>query len=800
MYSLYVLCLYGVSLNQVKKLVKANLSLKDFKEQTEKINDLIFRKPALVQKITEIIPSIKKEELEDNLYQLAHEGLSGLIINSLIDFNINYHDLNELTLEKFNEMMSGNRKSVYKKIITAFENVETTKGRIPRLNLKESLLEILVDLKLDESITVDKIEEILSSKNKMKINENLVQSILNELHATKYIKYDSQGVTRYYPKLIDYLKNDFKDKEIFIKRLQGGTLAQLANDYQYSRQGVRNIEKRVIKRMPDFEEDVRYREVFEKFDLPQDLFCKLFEESIEVYYFLNAKYNKGNESILDDIFNTKYTEQQRRFILRYYNRFINKQGEIKEISKMSIFEEVVAKYALDMVSDAEIVEKFNEYIIKNNLPKSYLSEESSLRGISDRCQNIIRGKGNTYRYYDFDVVTNDAIDSLKEHLLLEPGVYSMKKIFRDNPELMKEIDIHTEYELHNLYRRMIEVDNVFYTRMPEFTIGNISKKDFLIELFKEYSPIPLKEFAEHIEVVYGLRKDSLTSYILGYLNEYLYQDIIKTDYIELSIEEYQQLKTLLTKPIYTLEEIKRIGRLIGDDFDKKFINNMTLSKVGYQIKSNFVLSHNYNSIDDYFRSMILSEGYFINEHLAIYRTQSFGSVIYNLEKNFEIFKVEKDVYITYKKLSEAGITVDDIMDYKRALLEFIEEDENKYFTLYSIREEGFEHSLDDLGFSDTFYERLILAFEEFRAIQTSTSYILKKTNTILSLREFIYDYVSERRVVKLETLINDIEEIYGIILETSKVIYLLRQTDVFYSEELYKIYIDKEDFFEEVYE
>lgn len=803
MYSLYALCLYGISLNQVNNLVKAGLSLKDFEDQTDKINKLIIHKPALVQKITEIIPSIKKEELGDNLYQLAHEGISGIIINSLIDLNFNYHDLNELTLEMFNKMMGGNRKSVYKKIITAFENVEKNKERIPLRKVKESILDILANLSLDETITIAEIEEKLSSKINLGINLKFVQSILAELRSINYIKYNDWGVKRNYPKLMDYLLEDFKDKEIFIKRLQGQTLFQLANDYQYSRQGVRNIEIRVIKRLPNFEEDLRYRSDFEKYDFPQDLFCNLFEEPIEVFNYLNAKYNKGNKgnkSILEDIFNSKYTELQRRIILRYYNRLINKQGEIKEISKMNIFEEVVAKYAFDTVTDAEILEKFNEYIIKNNLPNSYLSVESSLRGISDRCQNIIRGKGNTYRYYDFDVVTNNLIDNLKMQLELDPGVYSMKKIFRDNPELMEEIDIRTEYELHNLYRRIIVVENVFYTRMPEFTVGNISKIDFLIGLFKEYSPIPIKEFVEQIEEVYGLRQDSLTSFIVSFLNEYLYEDIIKTDYVEMSKEEYYQLKSLLTEPIYKLEEVKRIGKQIGEDFDEKFINNMTLSKVNYQIKSNFVLSNKYSSVDDYFRSMILSKDYFFNEHLAVYRTQSFGSVIYNLEKSFEIFKVEKDIYITYKKLSYSGILMEDIMDYKRALLDFIEEDDNKYFTLYSVREEGFEHPLDNLGFSAIFYERLIWAFEDFRAIQTTTGYIFKKTNTIFSMREFLYDYVSYRRVVKLEDLIDDIKGIYGIILEASKVIYLLKQTDIFYSEELYKFYIDKEDFFEEVYE
>ncbi|MBE4906469.1 hypothetical protein IMZ08_00170 [Bacillus luteolus] len=799
MYSLYALCIFGISLNQVKNLVRAGFTLRDFEEKTLSVMELGVHKPALVETIIKIIPNIRKEDKEDNLYQLANEGLSGTIINNLIDLNISYHDLNILTLERFNELTGGNRKSAFTKIITAFEIVETSKGRVPYRKVRKSIIEIVTNLKLDEAIKVDKVQETLFSEYRIKVNDDNLESILQDMLNNNYIGYNSLGIKRYYPSLMDYLKGEFKDKEIFIKRLQGKTLAELGNEFQYSRQGVRNIEVRVINSMPVFVEDIRYRVDFEKYNFPKDLFCSIFEEQIEVYYYLNLKYVKGNQSVINDFFNIKFSESQRKQLLKYFNCFLSRKGEIKELSKMSIFEEVVSKYALEAVTDDEIVEKYNEYIIKNNLPKSYQSDESSLRGISDRCQNVIRGKGSTYRYYDFEVLTNHVINQLKEHLELASGVYSMKKIFRENPELMEEVDIRTEYELHNLYRRTIEVDNVYYTRMPEFTIEKIDKKEFFIGLFKEYSPIPLKEFVEYIEEVYGLRQDSLSSYITGFLNEYLYEDIIKTDYIELSDVEIAKLKSLLTKPIYTFEEVKKIGRSILDDFDERFLNNMTLSKVGYQIKSNFILSDSYNSLDDYFRRMILSNDYFVNEHLDVYRTQTFGSVIYNLEKNYEIFKVEKDTYITFKKLTEAGVTVNDILDYKRVLIDFIKSDENKYFTLHSIREEGFDHPLNNLGFSEIFYERIIWTFEGFRAIQAASTYIFKKTNSILSLREFLYDYISDKRVIKLEELIEDMVEVYGIILEASKVVYLLGQTDVFYSEELYKFYIDKEDFYEEVY-
>src|SRR5699024_2379794 len=138
--------------------------------------------------------------------------------------------------------------------------------------------------------------------------------------------------------------------------------------------------------------------------------------------------------------------------------------------------------------------------------------------------------------------------------------------------------------------------------------------------------------------------------------------------------------------------------------------------------------------------------------------------------------------------------------YKNKLLKFINYDSNRYFTLYSLSAEGFNHYLNELGFSNLFYERLIWAFEEFRTIQLTTGYLIKKSKVNFTMRQFLYDFVSEKRIVSLEEIIDDIKHGYGIILDAWKIIYLLRQTDVFYSEELHKFYIDKEDYFEEVYE
>ncbi|MBM4765111.1 hypothetical protein [Bacillus sp. B15-48] len=795
MHKIYGLYEYGISLNQIKKLVEKELSLEDFIHQTEHIHEIQKTKPKLYSDIMHALLNLEDEKINNSPAQLAHEGLSMTIIDNLIQLNIRYQDIESLTLEQYNEMNGANKNSVFSKIRSAYESLELNKGVIPYSMVSKIVKNIIDTFNLNDVMTMEELEKSIPYT----LENGTLARILNELEAKKAIRFDEQNrIKKVFPKLDEYLQKDFDDKKILLDFLEGKPVSDLAKSYQYSRQGIYNILKRIVDKMPRFEEVYKYSEVFEKFNIGQSLFCKLFNEPSYIYMFLELVLTKGNKSLLDDLFNNRYTEGQRRMILEQYNCFIDKHSEVKELSKMNIFETVVEQYALLPVRDKDLVDRYNEYIAKQNLPPSLMSDETSIRGLGDRSKIIIRGNSHTYRYYNYDIITQDVILTLSSLLQLETGVYSMKKIFNENPSLMEAIDIKTEYELHNLYKQMVPLEHVTYTRMPEFVIGNISKKAFLLRLFHEYSPVHIDEFLEFLEELWGIRADSTRSFIFSNLNEYLDGDIIKTDYISLSNEELKKLSIQLDKPLYTVDEMICYGVKVISNFEDYYINNMTLSKLGYTLRNNYILSNDYNSLDQYYRELILSKDYFYNNHLPIYSTKTFWSVMYDLEKNYDILKVEKDVYMTYSKFIQAGMSKLDIDNFKQEILSMVEE--NQYFTLYSLRQNGFEHYLENLGFSDIFYERIIWCFDEIRSIQTATGYVYKITDTKFSLGDFLYDYILRERIIDIYDLLEKIHYLYGLTLEKSKVLYILRDTDVFYSEELYKLYADKEDYYEEVFE
>ena len=795
MFRIYCLYEYGISLNLIKTLVQEEISLSDFLNETDKSRYVQNKKPKLFDDIMKVLPTIDMEKAKISVAQLAHEGLSKTIIDHLLRLNLELPDIENLTLDEFNEMSGTKKNSVFQKMKEAYAALENKRLNPPRNLIEAYVMDIIDSLAPEEAISLLEIKQHLP----FPLENDILTEIIQELkEKNKVSDSENEKVKRYLPKLDDYLKEEFPDKEIFLSFLDGHSVVELAHTHQYSRQGMYNILKRTVDRMPRFEEYYKYSGLFGKYNIDESLFCALFNEKKHIYIFLEFVLTKGEKSPLEDIYNSRFTEAQKKIILHYYNRYMNKDGEIKEISKINIFDEVVEHYANDPVTDKDLVDKYNEYITKQNFPPSLMSDESSLRGLSDRSKKVIRGNSHTYRYYNYDLITNEVIHSLSSLLQLEPGVYSMKKIFKENPDLMEEIDIQSEHELHFLYRQMVPLQHVKYTRMPEFEVGNITKNSFLLRLFHEYSPILLDEFLQFLDETYGIRADSTRSHILSNLHEYIDGDYIKTEYASLPSEDLEELSKLLNQPLYTVEEILEIGRKVNANFGEHFINNMTLSKLGYTLKSSYALRNDYSSLDQYYRTLLLSKDYFYNDHLPIYSTQSFAVVLYELEKNYELFKIENDVYMTYSKFMQSGMSKSDIMDFKEAVLSFTEK--NEYYTLYSIRQNGFQHALENLGFTDLFYERLIWTFEEVRSIQTASGYIFKRTDTVFSLSDFLYDLILAYRIIDIYDLLDEIKSKYGISLEKSKVLYRLKDTDIFYSEELYKLYADKEDYYEEVYE
>jgi transcriptional regulator with XRE-family HTH domain len=795
----YILCDYQFTLSNINFLIKSGFIWDDFVDYSDRVQRLNENRPALVTRIINTLPLIDEQHRNNNLYQLAHAGLSLTNIKMLIELGLEYNKLGVLTLEHLNSLAGGNKKSLYLKVTAAYEIIENLKGNASLTLVETCMLDLINSLQPREVITFKSLKERVERELQDTIEIKLVENFVEKNIKTGLLIKQENGFTKKYKRILELLSEEFLNKDLLLMRMNGMSLQDIANISGVTRQAISFKENRILKRIVDLEEFYLYKDIFERFDWSQQLFCDLFNEPIEVYQLLNLKFRKGNENplaLLNDEENN-LSDSQINIILNGCESFIDYKERIMPLSKTTIFDEVIYNYCKDYSEDQKVIKRFNNYLLVNGLDEKYKVDSNAVRGMSERCSVIIRTRSNRYRYYDYDVIDETVKRKLEDKLELSPGIYNMIKIFSENKDFMREIDIRSEHELHNLYKRMIVKDGVNYNRMPEFSIGRMNKNEFLIKLFFEQAPINIDEFTLFVEENYGLRFNSLKSHINMYLNEYVHGDIIKVDYHEIDETELNKLKNLLKADIYTVDQLTKIGKNVDNDFHDKFLNNMILSKIGYSLKGKYVLRNKYGTVDKFFKEHILSQDYFSKQGLELYNTSVFNRTLYDLEKELDVVKIENDIYITAKKLEDAEVTKSLLLDFREQVLDIV--DENQYFTLYSLRQNDFIHDIDELGFDSFFYDRIIWTSEKVRAIPLASGYIFIKKEKDISLIDFIRFLVERVEIINIYDMRDYVEKYYGISLDLSRVLALVRDTDMYYSEDLSRLYINKNTFFEEIY-
>ncbi|TMW71154.1 sigma factor-like helix-turn-helix DNA-binding protein [Alteribacter natronophilus] len=803
-YTLYCLLEFNVSKKMIDQLVADDFVVNDFLTESNKVVQLQAAKKAMTRKVMNAAALLSIEAYEQSVYKLGAAGLSPSNIRLLVDHDITYHQLKSMTYDIFFERIGRkNKKAIFERIMEAFRSCEDLfQADVTEKTYHFYLHKYCEQLPPRHYVTKETLSKELSIQLNMPetgIDVESIELFLHKKTTENYLTFAPDlGFKRNVKTVKRLLADDFKDKEILIRRMNGESLQQIGESFNLSRERVRQREAKLLSRLPELEELTVYKDVFETYDWDEELFSAVYGEMAEVYQLLNVKLVRGERSVLDSMGELSLTEKQQELVLAHCNCYINYEKKVVSYNnKLAFFEHLMFHLGQTAVSNEEFNEVANEYIKEYRLDPSLHFTERSAMGLIDRSRKIIRTKSNSFRFYDVDKVEPERMNHLKELLDLDPGVYHMAKIFNENEALMVELNIDSGHELHNLYKRYIEVDGVTFTKMPEFCVQT-SKKEFLKSLFYELAPISIEDFLAYVENNYGLRQDSL--YSLLYSKEYLpyiHNHFIKVSYAEVSEEEYTLVDSLLKNDLYTVQELIKLGSEHIKDFKEKFVNNQALMKLNYSLKGVFVLSRKYSSIDQYFTSLILKNDMFRNTRSHHFKTNHFLSALYDLEKNLDVVKVAPDVYLTSRKIEGAGITKDELAAYRDAAYNF---SDSPYFTYYSLKQEGFEQELEDYGFDAVFHERIIWTHPKLRALNTKNCTIFSKTGDEFTLKEFLVWVISkDSEPLDLDVLNTRLKSEFGIDLNKDKLVRTIQNTAFYYSREMNKVYQDKERFYETIY-
>ena len=178
---------------------------------------------------------------------------------------------------------------------------------------------------------------------------------------------------------------------------------------------------------------------------------------------------------------------------------------------------------------------------------------------------------------------------------------------------------------------------------------------------------------------------------------------------------------------------------------------------------------------------------------------AYSSQLDKLKSDYEIIEFTPSKYISIKKLMEFGITKKILSDYCNDVLDFV--GDGKYFTLFSLKEEGFLHELDNLGFEDWFYTSILIEHRpNLSHRRAGGNKIMIKGDFNLQVVEFLEYIVYKQKSLSVD--VYDLSDIlkneYNINIERSKLIEITRSSSMHYDAISGKIFADYDTYYKEV--
>lgn len=688
-------------------------------------------------------------------------------------------------------------------------------GDMQALYSDEYIRKNILDLFADMGFTGMSFREI-KEKFPEGIDETRIKKSIGELirdHALEYVDFRCYRV---YPSYFGIMEMDFdrngnRETDYLIRRYNNETLESIAKSEGLTRERIRQIcakKERAIKNqykaetgLKFFDEDY-YAYVFSNYDVPKELLIDYLNVSRHALAYLNNTYSKGNLLISEALSDPQIDVSMKYRIRDYLNRNkIEIDGELLDKKRSDVEDFILEHYCQDELTYGEFVVLCNDILRKNKInDNSLLFTDDVIRTRTYRLSDsrkCLWKQGERLRYYDIDAGNYDELMetiNLSEYSDID---VSTLKFIEDYPEVMDKYDIRDEYELHNLLKKVLGNDapsGITFSRQPVITFGQSNRVELYKRILNAVSPVTAEEFVEYIHMENGFNKQTImASPEIQQLSQYYHNGVYSVDFKRLTEDHAQKLNTLLIEDFYYIDEILKIYINNLDDADLECINPRSLKSIGFNVFSKYAI-RNYPTAESYFRNLLTKDDVFnIEPYRQRYGTiMMYTQIVNELRKNYEIFMFDNNHYINFRRLSKAGVSKQTIEDFCNEVNSSVPP--NTYFTMQSLRDAGFSHELEDLGFDDIFYAG-ILAMSPFFCYQRVYGNIVLYSgsdNKLFSIKAFIRNLLEKYDDVDIDDFMDDVYEEYGVkIPEKYDVTGAVSGTGMYYDSIMNKIYSSK---------
>lgn len=268
-------------------------------------------------------------------------------------------------------------------------------------------------------------------------------------------------------------------------------------------------------------------------------------------------------------------------------------------------------------------------------------------------------------------------------------------------------------------------------------------------------------------------------------------------YKELPIEELELLRNKLTRKAYTVQEFLEIAKQTISGFEEAHINTKNLSKIQFTIESLFILSNEVKNIDSYLDNLIFEDSYFKVPDNMIFKSGYVKRKIENFENAYKLLKVEDGIYITNKNFERDGLERATLLSYKEAVENFV--NPNTFFTLTTLSNGGFEHDLEEYGFDNIFYEAILKRPGRLKFLKIANTVVFTKSKRSIDINDFISFVLEGRDVISVDSFISNVFSKCNLKINYEHAIKLMKSSNYFYSNEMERLFRDKETFYTNIY-
>ena len=653
------------------------------------------------------------------------------------------------------------------------------------------------------------------------VTDGRVKKIIGQLLAEKELEYVDYRCHRVYGRFTELIDRcpaiSDRNREIMRSRLGGETLESIGGKYDLSRERIRQLEGKTIAAVREwyvaetgntlFDEDY-YRYLYSTYSFDKKEITEWLNVSESVWHYLEASNAKQGKKDLDEALTDKNLDISLRLrIKNYLNRNKLYIDDMWINKKRADLEEVVArKFCTSDITFDAFCATYNEFLQEEEIPydENIYQTEEVYRTRKNRIADarfILWKQHETMRYYDIDGRDyTELIDAL-ELESYENIELSTLKWFKNYPKIMEKYDIRDHYELHNLIRKVIPAGS-FHDfkcgKMPIIKFGEFDRTAAFYDLLVANAPISLNDLVELIHGEYGYDHALIQSTYLQPLSKYYYQGIYALEQKIMSSEKRSILKAKLTDDFYYIDDLRKIYKELIPEADEEEINAYNLKEMGFIVLSNYVIQ-NHSSLDAYCE-WIFTKSDIVD--ISSYRKKmtyvtGFSNKLMEMKRNLDVVEMEPNVLINFKKLEASGITRGMIQDYCDEVYDFVRE--GMYFSIRSIREQGFDSKLFELGFENWFYANLLLSDERFSQGTMFGNIILNKGEKNITIQSFIKALIKKAGTIDIFELISLLENNYGCkVSERTDIIYKVQGTEVYYDKILERFYATEETYYKEL--